>query len=439
MYINYVEKKEKFCEELSLFLDSDKDGVFYIGHASILVRLNKKKFIFDAIKNTNFYNNSWLFFPSQINDKRIFEVDGVFVSHIHGDHYDPNLLKKLQNKNIPIYILDGRPNFNKDLNNKKIKFKKIPVNQKYFIDKNIWVHGCLHEYNDIDSSLIISNNNLSVYHGNDNFITEKTLIPLKKKVGNIDVACIPFAFIHFYPYLLKSLNNNENKREAKRLESLFMNYGIKQAKILKPKIIIPFGSNLFHLDNPRCAMNKGVATPVDFVNYAKKFHKTFKNNYKTMLSGSFCVKNNKKLDCYFENISRSRFNSELEKFTFKKIKIINHKKVKKFININKVNLNSIKKKISKNKDKIDHKILISNESQKDKKICIDIKTDNVFLYKEKSFPFNCHYFSVQDSEFHQWIRNKITFEEVLGTRRFTYERYPNNYNVKINSIYTNFL
>ena len=49
-----------------------------------------------------------------------------------------------------------------------------------------------------------------------------------------------------------------------------MNYGINQAKILKPKIIIPFGSNLFHLDNPKCAMNRGVATPIDFVNYAKK-------------------------------------------------------------------------------------------------------------------------------------------------------------------------
>ena len=49
------------------------------------------------------------------------------------------------------------------------------------------------------------------------------------------------------------------------------------------------------------------------------------------------------------------------------------------------------------------------------------------------------YFVVQDSEFNQWINNKITFEEVLGTRRFTYERFPNDYNVKINSIYTNFL
>ena len=38
---------------------------------------------------------------------------------------------------------------------------------------------------------------------------------------------------------------------------------------------------------------------------------------------------------------------------------------------------------NKNKDKLDHKILVSNESQKDLKICINIKDDNVFIYKKK--------------------------------------------------------
>tara|TARA_E500000178_G_scaffold332791_1_gene367010 strand:+ start:216 stop:1535 length:1320 start_codon:yes stop_codon:yes gene_type:complete len=439
MYINYYETKDKYCSELSSFLDSDKDGVFYIGHASILVRLNNKKFIFDVIKNTNFYNRSWLFFPSQVNDKRIFDVDGVFVSHIHGDHYDPDLLKQIQRKNIPIYILDGRPGFNRDLKSKKINVIKIPVNKKFYIDKNIWVNGCLHEYNDIDSSLIISNDNLSVYHGNDNFITEKTLVPFKKEVGKVDVACIPFAFIHFYPYLLKSLEKKANRKEAKRLESQFMNYGIKQAKILKPDLIIPFGSNLFHLDNPKCPMNKGVSTPVDFVNYAKKFHHSLRNNYKTMLSGAYCLKEDKNLSCHFEKISSKKFNKSLENFTLKKIKLIDHKKIIRKIKIKKLDLRFIKNKISKNKIKINHKILVSNESQKDNKVCIDIKNNNVFLYNKDKLPLNSHYFIVQDNEFNQWIKKKITFEEVLGTRRFTYERYPNTYNVKVNSIYTNFL
>ena len=100
---------------------------------------------------------------------------------------------------------------------------------------------------------------------------------------------------------------------------------------------------------------------------------------------------------------------------------------------------NIKKKIVKNKDKLEHKILISNESQNNNKICINIKNNDVTIYKKNNLPKNCHYFVVQDSEFNQWINNKITFEEVLGTRRFTYERFPNDYNVKINSIYTNFL
>jgi len=439
MYINYNDSREKFSKELSKFLNSDDDGVFYIGHASIMVRLNKKKFIFDVIKNTNFYNRSWLFFPSQINDNRILDVDGVFVSHIHGDHYDPYLLKKLQKKKIPIYILDGRPGFNKDLKNKKIFFKKIPVDKKFYITKDIWVHGCLHEYNDIDSSLIISNDNLSVYHGNDNFITKKTLNPFKKKIGKIDVACIPFAFIHFYPYLLKSLDKKSNIREANRLEKQFMNYGIEQAKILKPNVIIPFGSNLFHLDDPKCAMNKGVATPIDFVNHAKRFHKSLKSNYKTMLSGSYCLKKKEKINCYFEKISAQKFNKKLENFTLKKIKLIKHKKLRKKIKIDNNHLKFIKNKISKNKTKINHKILVSNESQQNNKVCIDIKNNNVYLYSQNELPYNCHYFKVQDNEFNQWINKKITFEEVLGTRRFTYHRNPNYYNVKINSIYTNFL
>ena len=45
MDINFNDSNEKFSHDLSKFLDSDKDGVFYIGHASILVRLNKKKLL----------------------------------------------------------------------------------------------------------------------------------------------------------------------------------------------------------------------------------------------------------------------------------------------------------------------------------------------------------------------------------------------------------
>ena len=98
MNIELKNNIHKRSRDLTIFLNSDDDGVFYTGHASILVRLNKKKYLFDYINNTNFYRNSWIFFPNQIIDNRLFDVDGVFVSHIHQDHYDPNLLRKFQKK-----------------------------------------------------------------------------------------------------------------------------------------------------------------------------------------------------------------------------------------------------------------------------------------------------------------------------------------------------
>ena len=439
MIIHLKDNIYRKYNELTKFLKSDDDGVFYTGHASILVRLNKKKYLFDYINNTNFYRNSWIFFPSQIFDKRLFDVDGIFVSHIHQDHYDPCLLRKFQNKKIPIYILDGRESFKRVLKKENINVKFLPIKKKFYINHNTWIYGCLHEYNDIDSSMVISNDNLSIYHGNDNFITKKSLNPLKKAVGNIDIACIPFAYINYYPYLMNGISKNKSRSEAKRIENLFMNYGIEQSKILKPKVIIPFGSNLFHIDNPESAMNKGVATPVDFVNYAKKNNKSLSKNYKTMLSGSFCLKVDDKIKIFYENISKKKFNNELSNYTKKRKKLSVKNVLAKKIDINDSKLKLIQKKIIKNPNKINHNIVVSSKSEQNKKIIINLKNDSVSYKIMKQIPINSHYFIVEDNEFNLWLNNNITFEEVLGTRRFRYNRNPNIYRVEINQIYTNFL
>ena len=440
MYINYKKNLQKKSNNLTNFMSDPSDGVFYIGHAAILVKLSKKKYLFDTIMHSNFYNNSWCFFPSQVKDKRLLDVDGVFVSHIHQDHYDPDFLQQVQKKNIPIYILDGRKNFNKSLKHKRIKFNEIKSDKKVYInrDKNIWVYGCLHEYNDIDSSILISNNNLSVYHGNDNFITKKSLIPFKKSVGNIDVGCIPFAFIHYYPYLLDRVSNKYLKNEGSRLEKQFMNYGIMQSKILKPKVIIPFGSNLFHSDNPNSLINRAVATPSDFVQYAKKKHSSMSKNYKSILSNSYCLKKNGKIYSYYENISVKKFNYEMKKF-IKKIKKNNKKLFTRTLNPKSKHLSIIRKKVSSIKDKINHKIIIDSKNSNNNKILINLLTNEVSIFKNEVLPNNCHYFKLENKEYNMWLENKLTFEEVLGTRRFKYIRIPNTYNVKIMQIYTNYL
>ena len=73
------------------------------------------------------------------------------------------------------------------------------------------------------------------------------------------------------------------------------------------------------------------------------------------------------------------------------------------------------------------------------KILIDLHNNQVSIYKKKILPNNSHYFKVEPREFNQWLKGKLTFEEVLGTRRFRYTRKPNIYEIKIMQVYTNYL
>ena len=47
MHTQIMDNINKKNNDLTLFLNSEDDGVFYTGHASILVRLNNKKYLFD--------------------------------------------------------------------------------------------------------------------------------------------------------------------------------------------------------------------------------------------------------------------------------------------------------------------------------------------------------------------------------------------------------
>lgn len=69
-----------------------------MGHASVLAVFGGKKILFDPVILSKPYSDSWAFFPAQVADLSVFEVDAVVVSHIHQDHYDLEYLKALDGK-----------------------------------------------------------------------------------------------------------------------------------------------------------------------------------------------------------------------------------------------------------------------------------------------------------------------------------------------------
>lgn len=78
------------------FLQSDADGILWLGHAGFFVRLNGKTILMDAIFGKPPFVKTFVDVPSPID--RIKAVDYVLISHDHRDHCDEESTKQIAKK-----------------------------------------------------------------------------------------------------------------------------------------------------------------------------------------------------------------------------------------------------------------------------------------------------------------------------------------------------
>ena len=278
---------------LTQFLDlyGDGDGVFYLGHASILAVIGGKKILFDPIVESRPYGDSWVFYPPQVADPRWYEVDAVLVSHIHQDHYDLKYLKRLRPE-IPVFIIGQRPSFEADIVARSGRAITIVAPETVTqILPGVNLYGVIHESNGIDASAIVYNQRFCVYHGNDNYLQPASLAKFSAVRPRIDVACIPYAYIHWYPFLMEYAAGKEHEKaaESARLVNLYMDDALAATAILRPTVMIPFGANLLIDDGDmHSEINLAVKTPIEFVDYARATMPERRDVFQPMLAGDYC-------------------------------------------------------------------------------------------------------------------------------------------------------
>jgi L-ascorbate metabolism protein UlaG (beta-lactamase superfamily) len=417
---------------LSEFLQSKDDGVFYVGHASIVARLSKKNYLFDYIKNSKPYGDAWKFFPPLISDIDIGSIDGVFISHLHQDHLDLNFLREAQ-EHCPIYIINGRTDFNKLLDDAGIKYNAIEPNKKIIIENGVCVYGVLHETNGVDSSFVLANNSFSVYHGNDNYCSLKTLEVIREVFSHIDVACIPYAYINWYPQLLDGVTEEFRESESNRLVTQYFELALAHARELNARQIIPFGANLVYCDSAYSAANLECRTPLEFEGYVRKtYGEDLARRFKALFTGDLVAKDEsgnlriEQFKKYDPEIYRDEIESYLKKFEYK-----NPQDLDEQVHINEVKLNSLNHRVlSDVKNRVDHQILLTSPSLKPKAIFIDLKSASVSVSDfELGTGINeeRHILTTSDALLNKWINSEIRLEEVIGSRNFTIARIPNIY------------
>jgi L-ascorbate metabolism protein UlaG (beta-lactamase superfamily) len=359
---------------LEEFLDSNDDGVFYIGHASALVRLGRRNILFDPVWDHKPYGEHWEFRPRQINCDEVLAHE-VVVSHVHEDHVCENILREFAYVNV----MAGRQTL-------VDRMKKCALTV-YGFEPFEWVSSqhrpeieyyfVPHAFNTVDSSCFVRSRKTgyTVYHGNDNFLSRELIAKIKPEISRVDVAMVPYAFIHWYPYCME-MPLVEKLSEINRLNTQSMNQAYDFVQAFSPKVTIPFGASLFHVENE--FLNEHLSKPEDFKAAVP------------MRAGDYVIG---------------------EKVVIHPVKDEERDNTARLI-----------AKIRKAETTVPgHKLIIND-------LVIDMEQLIVTAFKPAT---NYTEFKFYPVEFKKWFRGEITFEQAIGTRQFTCARVPNEYNLKV--------
>lgn len=384
---------------LDAFMQSSDDGVFIIGHASALVRIKRKLILFDPVwGDYRPYGEHWKFVPEQVNcDSILSKVDFCVVSHIHADHACEDILKRL---NCPVLVMGGRPELNSRLEGFCSELLCLNQGQWCTLLADLQFFFVPHAFNSVDSSCFVRSSDYCVYVGNDNFLSRELIEKLEPEIGKVDVALVPYAFIHYYPHLLDSLSDEEKALESDRLKEQSLNQAWDFIMAFSPTFSVPTGASLFYDYGSHHILNRTLATPLEVTRTVP------------LLAGDYILKNRIVSSGLTEHDYLVMLMEGLGPGKETPLNIADALEYP---------IGILQRKLSMPRPPLDHTIFVNN---------LIVQLGDTAAHTK---------FWFDRPVFEDWLYSKITFEQAIGTRRFTYERNPNVYDLEVVEWYSKYL
>ena len=196
------------------------------------------------------FEGSWYHYPPlSTTPADVLDVDAVYVSHLHPDHFDERFFNF--DKTIPIIALEHGHNFlRKKLlelgyNNlvlikdgETVAFKEFTITLFAPFTRNNF-----HEAevgNLIDSAMVIECGGVKAFNANDNTPTPEACVSLKERFGTIDLAMINYNAAGPYPASFTNLSDSEKRSEHDRILDRNIAYMHNLVETLAPRMVLPF-------------------------------------------------------------------------------------------------------------------------------------------------------------------------------------------------------
>ena len=254
----------------------------FLSHASITVDCNGNKLLIDPRLLGSCYWRSWWNYPPVKSDlKTNLNVDAIYITHIHWDHWHGPTLKKLFSKDTLI-ITHDEPNKRSIRDLKSIGFNNIKLLK----------HGESMKIGDIkitpyqfglflnDSALVIETPEFKLLNANDCKIAGTSLRYILNKHGKFDFALRSHSSANDRVcYTVKGSDIiMDDKDHYSRSFAIFMG-------AVKPKYAVPFASNHCHLHKDVYELNNIINDPYRLKDFIIKQGLLKDVELKIMISG----------------------------------------------------------------------------------------------------------------------------------------------------------
>ncbi|MDB4761658.1 MBL fold metallo-hydrolase [bacterium] len=274
----------------------------FLSHASAIVESNDIRVLMDPwLIGSCYWRSWWNYPPVSKNEIKDLNVDAIYITHVHWDHWHGPSLKKLFDKDTLI-ITHNEPNKRSVNDLRTLGFKNIKLlkHGERFKIGNIQITPYQFGLFLNDSALVVETPEMKLLNANDCKIAGSALRQIINRHGPFDFALRSHSSANDRVcYSVKAEDFSFDDRDHySRSFALFMD-------AVKPKYAIPFASNHCHLHKDVYDMNELVNDPFKLEEFLKNNGLLKNSDLKIMLTGDswssvagFNIDNKKKM--FFE-------------------------------------------------------------------------------------------------------------------------------------------
>lgn len=231
----------------------------FFNHASYTLKIGDSNILFDPYLYGSAFNNGWSLFTEEDHD--ISNINYIFYSHEHPDHFQVDFLKNNFLENRDAITILYQETYDKRIKtfctNLGYKFIELPNKKEYRVNSDFsLVCGKVPFY---DSWVLIKSDNNNILNVNDCVLEDPSLVHSIKKYTDgveLDILLTQFSYASFDDY------DNRISNARKQLEAIKL-----QDEVLKPKNIIPFASFIYFSHEENFYMNDSINTPLKAEEY----------------------------------------------------------------------------------------------------------------------------------------------------------------------------